>query len=533
MSLRIAVIADRGSVQRFALDALDAMTATDEIAVFSCSNTRIRKRWARHLLYYALNVVTVRNRLTRMVPIRSGRKRISKEVEFASDSDGAWQVLPADVIEELRDYDVVLKFGMGLLRVPAEGALPTPILSYHHGDPGRFRGRPAGFWEIDEGASAVGQVVQVIGNRLDAGRIVAFAETKVFPWSYRRTLIEAYRHSPLLIDEAIRNAVSGTYAERASDGRNYRLPLNATVFGFVAGSALSGLRRIAYGALAEKAWRVSTSNLAAGGLKSLLSQGKLPPAQTWTSIAEAPQYAFYADPFFTSRPPAILVEGLRKSSGLGEIVRIDSSGHAPLIREPGHVSYPSVLAIDGRELLLPEVANWSEPRLYESGTSVRALRIAGGARITDPTLIEHEGWLYLFGNDRRLGSNVLQLWLARSLDDEFQLHPASPIRISPAGSRMGGNLIRHEGRMFRPGQDLSKDYGDGLILFEIDRLTPQDYLEHEITRIGFTDRKGPHTLNVRGDEIVFDWYRDRISPLAGLRRVKLVLQRRRKPQATQ
>ena len=73
--------------------------------------------------------------------------------------------------------DAIVKFGLGLLRVPDRTVLPIPILSFHHGDPGAYRGRPAGFWELIEGASFVGQVVQILRNRLDAGRVVAFAGT--------------------------------------------------------------------------------------------------------------------------------------------------------------------------------------------------------------------------------------------------------------------------------------------------------------------------------------------------------------------
>ena len=84
MALKLAVIVDNGAVQRFALDALDAITGTDEITVFSCTNTRLPKRWLRHGAYYALNLLTVRNRLTRFVPVTAGSKRVARQVEFES-----------------------------------------------------------------------------------------------------------------------------------------------------------------------------------------------------------------------------------------------------------------------------------------------------------------------------------------------------------------------------------------------------------------------------------------------------------------
>lgn len=540
MALKLAVIADNGLVQRFALEALDAVTGTDEIAVFSCTNTRLRKRWLRHAAYYALNLFTVRNRLTRYVPLTSGRKKIASETSFASDYDGAWQVLPDDIVKALNEggFDVVLKFGMGLLRVPPADALPVPILSYHHGDPDFYRGRPAGFWEMAESRPVMGQVVQVVGNRLDAGKVVATAETKVFPWSYRATLLESYRHSPSLINTAIRNAISGTHLPKESMGRNCRLPPNLDVARFVARTTGRSARRLFYGALIEKKWRVSTTDVGTG-LEDILAGSEFPNPSGWREIPVSQGYTFYADPFFHG-DSAILVEALDARSGLGEIVQVDGDHHRPVITADGHVSYPSTCRIDGRQIILPETASWSTPRVYVTdGDGVRllnTLKIGGGVWVTDPTLFGHRGRLYLFGNDRRLGSNVLNIWTAASLEDEFVAHPGCPIRISPEGARMGGAIIDHGDRLFRLGQDFSRGYGDGLMVFEIETLTREAYSERLVGRIRFTDRRGPHTLNVRGDQMVFDWYHDRISPFAGFRRLGALVRRqfaRRRPTATQ
>ena len=101
---------------------------------------------------------------------------------------------------------------------------------------------------------------------------------------------------------------------------------------------------------------------------------------------------------------------------------------------------------------------------------------------------------------------------------------------------MGGGIIDRDGRLFRLGQDFSHGYGDGLILFEIDELTPNAYSERVIGRVRFSDRRGPHTLNLRGNRVAFDWYHDRFSPLAGVRRFTGLLRRqlaRRRPTATQ
>ena len=82
--------------------------------------------------------------------------------------------------------------------------------------------------------------------------------------------------------------------------------------------------------------------------------------------------------------------------------------------------------------------------------------------------------------------------------------------------------------MIRIGQDFSRDYGDGLIAFAIDSLTPHSYRETEIGAFRLTDRKGPHTFNLSpdGSRILFDWYRDGFSPFAGLRRMMARLRRK-------
>jgi hypothetical protein len=84
---------------------------------------------------------------------------------------------------------------------------------------------------------------------------------------------------------------------------------------------------------------------------------------------------------------------------------------------------------------------------------------------------------------------------------------------------MGGAIVESNGKRFRLGQDFSGGYGDGLFAFEIEELSRASYRERPIGHIAFRDRKGPHTLNFRRGEMVFDWYVDRFTPLAGVRRL--------------
>lgn len=541
MALKVGVITDGAAVPRFALEALNALSGCDSVTVFACTNTSLTRKPFRHGAYYALNLLTLRNHWTRMVPLAAGTKRVDRFVEFRSGYEGAWQTLPDSILDELQHggFDVVLKLGMGLLRVPPADRLPVPILSYHHGDPDLYRGRPAGFWEMVDGHPVMGQIVQVLSNRLDAGKVVAFAETRVLPYSYRRTLIEAYRHSSLLIDEAVRNALSGTYLPKRCTGRNYRLPSNANVAGFVLRMAWNGVKRAAYGATQEKKWKVSVARCPADALAELVEGGDFPAPEQWRTLPTGRRYTYYADPFFSEEPPGILVEALERRTGIGELVLVEGESHRRISEGRNHYSYPSTIEVGGRQLILPEIALWSTTRLYElAGEGLREvapLRVAGDPRIADPTLLEHEGRFYLFGSSVSPGSSILNLWTAASLDSVFELHPQSPLKISPQGGRMAGALLRLDGRLIRFGQSFERLYGDGIVAFEIEAMTPDTYRERTIGPIRFDDRIGPHTLNVREGELVFDWYRHEFDPLVALRRLlsrlRRVARRRRERRA--
>lgn len=533
--LRLAVIADDAMVPLFGLEVIDAVRGCDEFTLLSCTNTRNARDLRKHAAYYALNLLTIRNRMTALVETRRSQKRIVRSIEFESVYDGAWQSLPEAVLNLMKsEFDVVLKLGMNLLRIPDGYDLP-PILSYHHGDPDLYRGRPAGFWESRAGEPSMGQIVQILSNKLDAGTIVASAETEVFPHSYKATLIEAYSHSPLIINQAIANAVTGRSLDRACRGPNYRLPTNITVAKFAARTAGSKARRLAYGAVVEKAWRVSTAPIAAGRLAELLDGTFFPSTDQWNTLPVSRPYTFHADPFFSSEPRGILLEAMHHRTGVGTILLVTETGEQRLTSGERHFSYPATFFAGGEELVLPEIAEWSLPTIFrlEEGRleEARSLKLETSEPILDPTLVQHEGRFYLFGNIYARGANSLYLWSADRLDDSFALHPASPVRISPVGSRMAGGLLSIEGSLVRPGQDARGGYGNGVCFFDVEELSARSYRERPRGTLKFHDRKGPHTINFRDGEIVFDWYRDRLAPLAGMRRLAGRLRARTLPGA--
>ena len=521
--LKIGVILDATELALWQAEALLRIANDAEFIIYSCTTAAPVRRERRHALYYLLNLFTVRNRLSRRVGLPRALNIVSTRT-FAAPCEGAWQSLPNELLDTIASDrpNVLVKFGMGLLKIPPPDQLAVPILSYHHGDPSKFRGRPAGFHELLRGEATVGQVVQILSSALDSGTIVASAETAAIRHSYRETLIEAYRQSPLLLGPAIHNALQNRGRHPPEFGPAYRLPDNLTVLRFVAQRLQAAVARSIYGLTREKRWSIATAEMpnarSLGSIVETLAGAKL------EAFARPPNYRFLADPFF--RPDgSLLAEAMRTTSARGEIINLTNGIFSRISGRGGHFSYPSVLAENGSTFVVPEVSDWSPtlafPLIDGRLAEPFELQIPGRPRLLDPTPFLHGGTVYLFGNIAAEGSSVLRLWMASALSDTFAEHPASPIRISPNGARMAGAPLVLDGELIRVGQDLRRNYGDGIAFFRIIELDRKAYAEECAGGFRFSDRRGPHTLNLNsGTQIAFDFYEDAFSLLAGVHRFK-------------
>ena len=499
--------------------ALREACADHEIFVLQSSGWT-PKRSLKHGLYYALNAVTVRNRLTRRVPFPED-VAVADRFRFEPTYDGAWATLPDDLLDwvRARRIQVIVKFGLGLMRVPDQDKLGIPVLSFHHGDPRRYRGRPAGFYEILAGEAFLGQIVQAIGAKLDAGVVYAFTESRVVPHSYRKTLVESYQLSPYLLKTALNNVARNQPLDFECNGRNYRLPSNGTVLRFIAGRTAATIKRMFYGAAVEKNWQVATCPVDSS--EEPMSAIAEVEGRDWYVLRIADGYTFYADPFFAS-DDEIFLEAFSRRRSKGEIMRVRGDSHERVDGFAGHVSYPAIVRDGDRDLMVPETASWSPLAAYDiqgRGASKAFEFAIEETGVGDPTFFRREGRWYLFGNVKGDGTSVLHLWHADDLRGKFTRHPASPIRVSARGSRMAGEIAAWNGETYRLGQDWRRGYGDGILAFRILKLSPTEYEEDCAGEARFNRANGPHTLNRRGNMLLFDFYTERFSLLAGIRRV--------------
>jgi folate-dependent phosphoribosylglycinamide formyltransferase PurN len=521
------LIVDGDHIERFAREAL-ALAVERGLRVTCavvCDNTVVPRKPLQHGAYYLYKLLFLRDPWTRAVPWAPLTVPDVAICHFESDWEGIWQRIPDATLRFIaeKQVDVVLRFGMTLLRDPDDVPATHGVLSFHHGDPSQYRGRPAGFYEVRDRADHLGIMVQRLTNRLDAGNVLAYGAVQVQPHSYRRTLEHAFANSRYLLVKALQNLQRGASVDRATDGRNYRLPSNLMVLRFALELLGRKLRRLHYGLTMEKRWRLTTVEPV--DLVALEADTELHPSQ---DLPIPRGFSLLADPAVVD-DETLLCEGVDARSGRGHLLGLRGDAVWKIdtrVLGRGHLSYPHVVR-DGHEVqVLPEMAQIGAQQIarltsdHRRLVDPRPLRGLEGVRLTDPTLLHNGNRWWLFAGRPGSAADLLFLWSAPEITGPYVRHPDSPIVLDPACARMAGAIQSREGRLFRLGQDNRRRYGDGIAVCEIVTLHVDRYREVHRAHVRMRDGHGPHAFGVWSDRSIVDRYDEVRASGAGLRRVR-------------
>ncbi|CDX13647.1 conserved hypothetical protein [Mesorhizobium sp. ORS 3324] len=263
-------------------------------------------------------------------------------------------------------------------------------------------------------------------------------------------------------------------------------------------------------------WRVGYRFTDAPGVAETAKLG------TGWSVLPDPGDHFYADPFpFQWQGQSfVFVEDYPHATGKAviSVVPFDAGGVPGMPRvvleEAHHLSYPQVFERDGAVWMLPEASAGGKLTLYRAssfpdGWVPEAVLVEG--EISDATLLEHDGFFWLFATDRDghgSTSDVLVVFSAPALAGPWRPHPANPILIDHRMARPGGAFVRNrQGRILLPVQDGTLGYGGGLGLSELLRLDQQTVrlsAPRPIDASGDWPYPKIHTLNRAGRLEVID-----------------------------
>ncbi len=354
--LQIGLIVDSDSIDRWQFDAVANCSDIVEInTIIYCQNSQSKKNLLKHVLYYLLNLLSIRNRQTTQVAWSKLTSTSSQIVKFNCQQTGNWQTIDVTTQEKLaeKNLDLFVKFGMNLLRDPNLLRAKYGVLSFHHGDPTKFRGRPAGFYELKQHADEIGAVVQELSNHLDAGQMRAFGKYQICAHSYRRTLEALYANSASLLRQAILNCLDERTLNIVPTGKNYRLPTNFSVVHFSLLMIIRKVKRLFFGLFQHRQWQIAQAehlNLEIEKAKTEIKLLKTLPIPRGVG--------FIADPFVLPNGE-VICEATTKNSQRGFLMTIDNAENSRIetsILGKNHLSFPFVVKNADQLLVMPEMA---------------------------------------------------------------------------------------------------------------------------------------------------------------------------------
>jgi hypothetical protein len=234
---------------------------------------------------------------------------------------------------------------------------------------------------------------------------------------------------------------------------------------------------------------------------------------------ESPKGRCYADPFVVEADGKhwVYFEDFDYAAQRGKISCAELQGTTlgePLtaLERPYHVSYPCVFRDAGTWYMIPETVSAGTVDLYRCTRFPDAWEFEREllkASAVDTTVWIEDGVYWFFVTFLEPLGNASQLWLysAASLTGAWTPHPASPISTDVRYARGAGAIFRHEGKLYRPSQDDSGEYGRSITLNEVVVMDRDHYREEPRVVVNPIPQKGfvgTHTYGRAGAVEIID-----------------------------
>lgn len=498
MLIRIGLLLDSFQVSSWQKDIIDFIRSNDSLQIVLVVTNASRKKTSGRLVYRLLRKA---DRLVFKTPHDHFK---IQDVEAAVSSIPQRQVLPLqttykdqfqpDDIAWINDHkpDILIRFGFRILTGSILTVAPHGVWSLHHGDSAVNRGGPPAFWEVVNGEPITGVTLQILSETLDAGKILGKAYGKTNATSFNRNQQAVYAagielfcaklhefgaKGPLLFFASLPQ-FSQSFAKTL-----YRDPENGKALRIACLFWWRRAKDLLQKLLFIRQWVIYYHRHADS-----------PFNFTQATQLAAPNKADWADPFvFHYQDADYLFFEYMERGGRGEIkcLRMDQLTATPtsVLKEPHHVSYPTITRYQEQLYLLVESGAAKEVALYaceEFPNRWKKLKpLLTNIELYDPTLHWHDGCWYLFGTHRSVpgASTDMNLHIYCSTDllqGSWVAHPMNPITRDVRGSRPAGLIFQQHGKLVRPTQIGAPYYGSGMRFFEIKKLTPTEYEEEAL-----------------------------------------------------
>jgi len=418
--------------------------------------------------------------------------------------------LSAADVEAIRRHrpDVLLSLGFPLLEGEALGVAPLGLWRFDHLD-GDDRVPPLA-WEMLRGAPTTATALRAVTP--EGTRVLQRSFATTDRNSLHRSRNAAIWKSAGFVARALRAAAAGREgADETLPAPPFEAPARAPnafeLARFAGGVAARVLRHRRQRQRADYLWFVALRR----------SRGSFVdgPLEGFRPVPMPPGH-FYADPFLAEDGGKswLFFEDADTASGKGllrcaEVLADGSLGESRVVLDcEYHLSYPFVFRQGGQWYMLPETSENRTLELWRATSFPWRWELEKVLMrdivVVDPTLLEHGGRLWLFANQSETGGaahDELFLFHAASLQDEWQPHPLNPIVSDLRRARPAGALFVEDGRLYRPAQDCSGEYGSAIWLHRVDVLDERSYRETPVRHIDASwhpGATGTHTLSRGG-----------------------------------
>ena len=207
---------------------------------------------------------------------------------------------------------------------------------------------------------------------------------------------------------------------------------------------------------------------------------------------------FYADPMITEYfgEPLLFVEewiNCEKKgiiSYINIIDTIENKIHHPVTKHvldfSTHLSFPFLFEYEDKLYMVPENYQSNSIKIYEAGNTPDNWEEAGILMENfpgiDTVIFEYKSvwWMFATKYDyakKRDDRQNLYIWHSHSPLHGWKEHPMSPIHYEEPIARNAGAPFVIQNKLYRPAQDCRSGYGKGVFLYEITKLTKEEFSE--------------------------------------------------------
>jgi hypothetical protein len=445
------------------------------------------------------------------VPVLRVKPRMTRFCDYFEDAD-------FEAICEY-DLDVALRLGFRILKGKALQIARYGVWSYHHGDNARYRGGPAGFWEVMERTPVTGTILQVLTEELDDGRVIARRYGRTERNSVAINRDKCHWHSVPMVarkladlrahgEAALTNGADveiTPYSERL-----YTTPFDRELIRPLGAMMAHRVKSYARVLSSTDQWIVAYR------FHGRSQRSSSVPATSFYNFKPLipPRDRFWADPFVVVRDGRtyLFIEEYMQDTARGHIAVMEAGADGswntpvPVLQRPYHLSYPFTFWWEEQLFMVPESGGNRTVELYRCTEFPDAWELdtilLTDINAVDSTLIEHRGrwWMFL---------SIGHEW-SRDLDEELSIfhaptprgpwtpHARNPVKTDVRSARPAGRFFEWKGNLYRPAQDCAERYGHAISLSRVLQLDETEYREVEVGRILPQWRPGlvaTHTLN--------------------------------------